>query len=145
MTPSVLSRTCLHACCSVVPAQVREWYLGGAARCYRQTIMLSSFATADMNAAVQRFCSSHAGRLRLKLEHEGVLAQVVPQVGLLAAVPYMPRSESGAVHAVAAPLYTIAATLQRCGAQATCSSIAQQHCSAHAVVSCAVQQGRDMK
>jgi hypothetical protein len=59
---------------------VREWYLGGAARCYRQTIMLSSFAAADMNSAVQRFCSSHAGRLRLKQEQEGVLSMVVPQV-----------------------------------------------------------------
>ena len=66
--------------------QVREWCLGGTARCYRQTIMLSSFAAPDMNAAVQRFCCSHAGKLRLKQAQEGVLAMVVPQVCVLAAV-----------------------------------------------------------
>ena len=45
--------------------RVRQWYLDGAAHRYRQTIVLSSFATPEMNALLSRQCGSHAGKARL--------------------------------------------------------------------------------
>lgn len=46
---------------------------------YRQTILLSSFASAEMNALLGRCCRNHAGRVRLVPAHRGVLGEVVPQ------------------------------------------------------------------
>ena len=60
--------------------RVREWSLSGCARHYRQTVMLSSFLSADMNRLAATSCSSFEGRLRLAQEHGGVLSAVVPQV-----------------------------------------------------------------
>lgn len=50
--------------------RVREWYLSGSARQYRQTILLSSFASAEVNALFNRSCSNHAGKVRLKVNHK---------------------------------------------------------------------------
>jgi U3 small nucleolar RNA-associated protein 25 len=46
--------------------RVRDWYLSGTAQRYRQTILTSSFAAAEMNALMARKCSNHAGRARIK-------------------------------------------------------------------------------
>ena len=50
--------------------RVREWYLSGQARQFRQTILLSSFASAEVNALFNRSCSNHAGKVRLKVSHK---------------------------------------------------------------------------
>ena len=55
-------------------------YLSGLARHYRQTVLLTSHVTADMNALFGRACSNYAGKARLVQEHAGVLGQVVHQV-----------------------------------------------------------------
>jgi hypothetical protein len=55
-------------------------HLSGYARHYRQTVLLSSFASADMNALSGRACANHAGRLSLQPDPPGVLSAVVPQV-----------------------------------------------------------------
>ena len=46
--------------------RVKEWCLGGQARHYRQTILLSSFVSAELNALFSRTCVNHAGKARLK-------------------------------------------------------------------------------
>eukprot|EP00898_Chlorokybus_atmophyticus_P001794 jgi/Chlat1/2615/Chrsp178S02458 len=59
--------------------RIREWYLNGWARHYRQTIVCSSFVTPEL-LALMRSCSNRAGEHRLKFEYEGVLSKIVPQV-----------------------------------------------------------------
>jgi U3 small nucleolar RNA-associated protein 25 len=61
--------------------RVREWMLSGQAKHYRQTIVLSSFASAELNSLLVRKCSNHSGRIRLyQVHHPGVLRHIVPQV-----------------------------------------------------------------
>ena len=60
--------------------RVREWYLSGLARHYRQTVLVSSFASAEMAALFGRHCANHAGRWRLRAEPAGVLGSIVAQV-----------------------------------------------------------------
>jgi U3 small nucleolar RNA-associated protein 25 len=50
--------------------RVREWYLSGHAKQHRQTILLSSFATAEANALFNRTCVNHAGKARLKVAYK---------------------------------------------------------------------------
>jgi hypothetical protein len=60
--------------------RVRLHLLASQGRLYRQTIITSSFTTPLLNAAFNKLCCSHAGKLRLLAQPVGVLAQVVPQV-----------------------------------------------------------------
>ncbi|DBA68662.1 TPA: hypothetical protein ACH3X2_013458 [Trebouxia sp. C0005] len=60
--------------------RVREWYLSGHARQHRQTILLSSFATAEANALFNRMCVNHAGKARLKVSYKGVLGHTLSPV-----------------------------------------------------------------
>eukprot|EP00899_Mesostigma_viride_P026479 jgi/Mesvir1/7015/Mv09147-RA.1 len=60
--------------------RIREWFLNGWGKFYRQTIILSSFANADMNALFNRTCTNFKGKYKLRCEHEGVLGRIVPQV-----------------------------------------------------------------
>jgi Utp25, U3 small nucleolar RNA-associated SSU processome protein 25 len=50
--------------------RVREACLAGHAHCYRQTLLLSSFASAEMNALANRGCANHAGCARLRTRHQ---------------------------------------------------------------------------
>ena len=50
--------------------RVREAFLSGWGRHLRQTIMLSSFASAEMNALFNRACVNIAGKLRLRPVYE---------------------------------------------------------------------------
>lgn len=52
--------------------RVREHFLSGNGAAYRQTIVLSSFASAEMNALFNRTCTNWAGRVKLRVD---------PQVG----------------------------------------------------------------
>jgi len=61
--------------------RVREWMLSGQAKHYRQTIVLSSFVSAEMNSLIVHKCSNHSGRIRVHdVNHPGVLRHIVPQV-----------------------------------------------------------------
>ncbi|KAL4425892.1 hypothetical protein ABPG75_009908 [Micractinium tetrahymenae] len=59
--------------------RVRDWALSGRGALYRQTVLLSSFASAEMNALLARTCRNAAGKARLKPTHRGVLSRVIPQ------------------------------------------------------------------
>ena len=50
--------------------RVREPLLVGRGALYRQTILLSSFASAEMNALMHRTCSNWAGCVKLKSTHQ---------------------------------------------------------------------------
>ncbi|GAX83068.1 hypothetical protein CEUSTIGMA_g10494.t1 [Chlamydomonas eustigma] len=60
--------------------RVREWYLAGMAKRYRQTVLLSSFLNSDMNRLMTTSCHNFEGHIRLVPEHPGVLSAVIPQV-----------------------------------------------------------------
>ena len=62
--------------------RVKEWCLGGQSRHYRQTILLSSFVSAELNALFSRTCVNHGGKARLKPVHK---------VGLLIWCPSIPE------------------------------------------------------
>ena len=56
--------------------RVRESHLEGLARHHRQTIVLSSFASPEINALARNQCANVAGRARWRvLEYPGVLAR----------------------------------------------------------------------
>lgn len=57
--------------------RVKEWYLTGQAELYRQTVVMSSFVSAEMIALIGRTCKNHAGAIRLMPRHKGVLGGVV--------------------------------------------------------------------
>ena len=50
--------------------RVRQAYLDGAVRRYRQSVLLSSFASPEMNALLARSCASHAGKAKLVARHK---------------------------------------------------------------------------
>ncbi|CAM6111222.1 unnamed protein product [Calypogeia fissa] len=60
--------------------RIREWYLNGHAPYYRQTIIVSAFPDAGVNAMFHRACVNYAGKVKIRCEYEGVLAKVVLQV-----------------------------------------------------------------
>eukprot|EP00887_Chlorella_sp_A99_P004809 scaffold4.g4809.t1 len=55
--------------------RVRPWALSGWGRLYRQTVLLSSFASPEMNALLGRACTNYSGCFCLKPAYE-----VIPQV-----------------------------------------------------------------
>ncbi|KAG0502594.1 hypothetical protein HPP92_002666 [Vanilla planifolia] len=60
--------------------RVKQWYLDGHARFYRQTILLGSFLTPDMNALFNRVCVNYEGKVKLISKHKGLLHKVLLQV-----------------------------------------------------------------
>ena len=68
--------------------RVREHFLSGNGVAYRQVIMLSSFASAEMNALFSRTCANWAGRVTLRVDHQVgsttlMLCILVPCMALL--------------------------------------------------------------
>ncbi|XP_040379831.1 U3 small nucleolar RNA-associated protein 25 [Oryza brachyantha] len=63
--------------------RIRPWYLDQHARYYRQTILLSSYLTPEMNALFNGLCLNYEGKVKLVTEYKGVLSKIqfeVPQV-----------------------------------------------------------------
>jgi U3 small nucleolar RNA-associated protein 25 len=78
--------------------RVREWYLAGQARHYRQTVMMSSFVSPEMTAFMARDCSNYAGVIRLQPSYRGVLGRVVPQIRhIFERIPVLQSSSSSSV------------------------------------------------
>lgn len=50
--------------------RVREPLLAGQGALYRQTIVLSSFTSAEMNALLNRACFNWAGKIKLRATHQ---------------------------------------------------------------------------
>ncbi|XP_077245299.1 U3 small nucleolar RNA-associated protein [Tasmannia lanceolata] len=60
--------------------RIRQWYLDGHARFYRQTILLGSYLNPDMNALFNLLCVNHQGKVKLISKYKGVLPKVLLQV-----------------------------------------------------------------
>ncbi|KAJ8500014.1 hypothetical protein OPV22_010566 [Ensete ventricosum] len=57
--------------------RIRQWYLDGHARFYRQTILLTSFVNPEMNALFNRSCLNHEGKVKLISQYKGVLPKIL--------------------------------------------------------------------
>uniref|UniRef100_A0A0D9WEQ2 UTP25 NTP hydrolase-like domain-containing protein n=1 Tax=Leersia perrieri TaxID=77586 RepID=A0A0D9WEQ2_9ORYZ len=63
--------------------RIRPWYLDQHACYYRQTILLSSYLTPEMNALFNGLCLNYEGKVKLVTEYKGVLSKIqfeAPQV-----------------------------------------------------------------
>lgn len=56
--------------------RIRPWYLDEHARYYRQTIILSSYLTPEMNALFNGLCLNYEGKVKLVTEFTGVLPKI---------------------------------------------------------------------
>ncbi|KAG0230411.1 rRNA-binding ribosome biosynthesis protein utp25 [Actinomortierella wolfii] len=62
-------------------SRVRNWYLDGRSKYLRQTIMISSFPTPEINAIFKKHSRNVAGKLRITQAYEhGTIVDVIPQV-----------------------------------------------------------------
>ncbi|KAK6248039.1 hypothetical protein QUC31_019604 [Theobroma cacao] len=59
--------------------RIRQWYLDGFARFYRQTIILGYYLNPDMNALFNHQCVNYQGKVKSVREHNGVLPKVLSQ------------------------------------------------------------------
>lgn len=50
--------------------RVRKHFMNGDGPAYRQTVVLSSLTSAEMNALLNRACSNWDGRVRLRVDHQ---------------------------------------------------------------------------
>ena len=56
--------------------RVREWALAQQGRLFRQTIVLSSFASPEQNALISRWCANHQGAVQIVPKPTGILGHV---------------------------------------------------------------------
>lgn len=63
-------------------SRVKEWYLNGWAKYYRQTIICSSFITPELNNLWNRNCTSMKGAFKIRpLSYQnGSIQQVIPKI-----------------------------------------------------------------
>ncbi|XP_056166677.1 protein NUCLEOLAR FACTOR 1-like isoform X2 [Syzygium oleosum] len=59
--------------------RMRQWYLDGHARFYRQSIVLGYFLNPDMNALFNHHCLNYEGKVKLVCEYKGILPKVLIQ------------------------------------------------------------------
>ncbi|KAL5549347.1 hypothetical protein UlMin_004578, partial [Ulmus minor] len=60
--------------------RIRQWYLDGYARFYRQSIVLSSYLNPDINALFNHQCNNYQGKVKLECVQKGILPKVLLQV-----------------------------------------------------------------
>ncbi|KAG9159656.1 hypothetical protein Leryth_022522 [Lithospermum erythrorhizon] len=63
--------------------RIRQWYLEGQARFYRQTIILSSHINPDIHATFNHQCVNYEGKMKLECDYKGVLSKLIPRVSQL--------------------------------------------------------------
>uniref|UniRef100_A0A7N0VFN5 U3 small nucleolar RNA-associated protein 25 n=1 Tax=Kalanchoe fedtschenkoi TaxID=63787 RepID=A0A7N0VFN5_KALFE len=60
--------------------RIKQWYLDGLSKYYRQTIVLGFYLTPDMNALFNHQCFNYQGKVKLDCEYKGVLHKILLQV-----------------------------------------------------------------
>jgi len=56
--------------------RIRPWYLDQHAQYYRQTILLSSYLTPEINALFNGLCFNYEGKIKMVTEYAGVLPKI---------------------------------------------------------------------
>lgn len=57
-------------------SRVRSWYLDGQARYFRQTVILSAFATPEISELFRAHCQNWAGKTKIQREYPGAIQQL---------------------------------------------------------------------
>ncbi|KAH9774282.1 U3 small nucleolar RNA-associated protein [Citrus sinensis] len=60
--------------------RIRQWYLDGYSRFYRQTVLLSYHPNPEINAFFNHHCANYQGKVKLACEYKGVLPKVLLNV-----------------------------------------------------------------
>ncbi|XP_044488167.1 U3 small nucleolar RNA-associated protein 25 [Mangifera indica] len=60
--------------------RIRQWYLDGYARFYRQSIVLSYYLNPDINSFFNHHCANYQGKVKLVCQYKGVLPKVLLNV-----------------------------------------------------------------
>ncbi|XP_034580641.1 protein NUCLEOLAR FACTOR 1 isoform X1 [Setaria viridis] len=60
--------------------RIRPWYLDQHAQYYRQTILLSSYLTPEINALFNGSCFNYEGKIKMVTEYAGVLPKIQLEV-----------------------------------------------------------------
>ncbi|AQK39226.1 U3 small nucleolar RNA-associated protein 25 [Zea mays] len=60
--------------------RIRPWYLDQHAQYYRQTILLSSYLTPEINALFNGLCLNYEGKIKMVTEYAGVLPKIQLEV-----------------------------------------------------------------
>jgi len=60
-------------------SRIRNWYLNGWAKYYRQNLVFSSHPSAEINALCNRQCFNWEGKVRVQTQSNGLLGEVVRQ------------------------------------------------------------------
>ena len=60
--------------------RIRDWYVAGKAKFYRQNILLSSFQSPEIKSLLSKHCLNHSGCARWKQNFKGVLASIIPRL-----------------------------------------------------------------
>ncbi|KAF9970800.1 hypothetical protein BGZ73_006419 [Actinomortierella ambigua] len=62
-------------------SRVRNWYLDGRSKYLRQTVLISSFPTPEINALFKKYSRNVGGKMRVTQAYEhGSIVDVIPQV-----------------------------------------------------------------
>ncbi|KAK6535109.1 rRNA-binding ribosome biosynthesis protein utp25 [Orbilia ellipsospora] len=61
-------------------SRIKNWYLDGSARKYRQTIISGSFLTPEINSILSKHCQNHKGFIKFHEHCPGELSRHIPQV-----------------------------------------------------------------
>ncbi|KAJ3195394.1 hypothetical protein HK101_000361 [Irineochytrium annulatum] len=61
-------------------SRVKSWYLDGKAKYLRQTIVISSYLSPEINSLFNVTCKNVAGRIKIARDHPGTLSDVVVQM-----------------------------------------------------------------
>lgn len=73
--------------------RVREWYLQGQAKHYRQNILLSSFRFPELRALFNTQCKSHSGLAKLDIQCKVFIAKNTSQRHCVFAISRMPQQQ----------------------------------------------------
>ncbi|RHZ43704.1 hypothetical protein Glove_880g16 [Diversispora epigaea] len=61
-------------------SRVKNWYLDGRAKYFRQTIIISEYLTPEINALFNKQMLNISGKLKIKRHYEGTILEVIPQI-----------------------------------------------------------------
>ncbi|KAI8107879.1 hypothetical protein M9435_002906 [Picochlorum sp. BPE23] len=60
--------------------RIRDWYIDGKAKYYRQNIILGSFQSPEIKSLMSNYCMNHSGMARWKHVQKGIFQSIIPQL-----------------------------------------------------------------
>lgn len=60
--------------------RIRDWYIDGKAKYYRQNIILGSFQSPEIKSLMSNYCMNHSGMARWKHVQKGIFQSIIPRL-----------------------------------------------------------------